>query len=263
MKKYLSQNFLYDPTILRRLIQSAELSSEDTVIEIGPGPGRLTMMLSQKAKEVIAIELDRKLYSDLKEKIEGYKNIRLILGDALKYSYESAERFKVVANIPYHITTPLIFKLLEHRKNLISMTLTIQKEVAQRIVAKPGGKDYGVLSIMIQYYGKPELKFLIPRGAFRPVPKVDSACLHISIYEKPCVQVKDEKAFFRVVRTAFSQRRKTLSNALKIISPDIKDILAETGIDQRRRPETLSIEEFARISERLRPYDPNPPGVTS
>ncbi|MBI4823388.1 MAG: ribosomal RNA small subunit methyltransferase A [Nitrospirae bacterium] len=251
MKKYLSQNFLYDPSILRRLIRVASVSSEDTVIEIGPGTGRLTMMLSEKAKEVIAIELDRELYSDLKERLDDRKNIRLILGNALKYPYETTRRFKVVANIPYHITTPIIFKLLEQRKNLISMTLTVQKEVAQRVVAKPGGKAYGVLSIMIQYYGKPELKFLIPRGAFRPVPKVDSACLHISVYERPSVNVKDENVFFRLVKTAFSQRRKTLSNALKTISPDIKNILTKAGITPERRPETLSIEEFARISELL------------
>jgi 16S rRNA (adenine1518-N6/adenine1519-N6)-dimethyltransferase len=157
-----------------------------------------------------------------------------------------------VANIPYYITTPLIFRLLDTRKNLKSMTLTIQREVAERIVAASGGKDYGVLSVMVQYYTEPNLKFIIPRGAFRPVPKIDSALVHFKILEKPPVRIKDQKFFFRVVKTAFSQRRKMLSNALKSLREDIKDKLAEAGIDSNRRPETLSIEEFARLSDILK-----------
>lgn len=248
-KKYLGQNFLFDPSILRRIIEAANIKHYDTAVEIGPGYGTLTKLLAGVAKKVIAIELDYELYEKLKDELKEFKNIELIHGDALKYPYERLEPFKVVANIPYYITTPIILRLIEARKNLISMTLTIQKEVAQRIVGKPNTKDYGVLSIAIQYYGIPELKFIIPKGAFRPVPKVDSAVIHIEMFDKPRVIVTDEKLFFRIVKIAFSQRRKTLSNSLKSISKDIKEILINAEIDPNRRAETLSLEEFARITD--------------
>jgi 16S rRNA (adenine1518-N6/adenine1519-N6)-dimethyltransferase len=283
-KRHLGQVFLYDPSILRRIIQIAQLSEEDLVVEIGPGRGSLTKMLAESAKNVIAIELDGKLFEEMKVRLAGCDNVLLIHEDALKYPYENLPDFKVVANIPYYITTPIIFRLLQMKhtpdlldaqkivemspshpifkkvegegyqvkKNLKSMTLTIQKEVAERIVAYPGGKDYGVLSVMIQYYTEPELKFIIPRGAFRPIPKINSAVVHFKILDKPPVSVKNEEFFFRVVKMAFSQRRKMLSNALKSLGEDIKTQLAEAGIDPNRRPETLSIEEFARISDMLK-----------
>ncbi len=250
-KKHLGQNFLYDPSILTRIIDVAELSPDDTVVEIGPGPGRLTRMLAEVVQKVIAVELDQDLYERLRAELIGYRNIELIHGDALKYSYEGIGRFKVVANIPYYITTPIIFRLLEARKNLETMTLTVQKEVAERIAASPGGKDYGVLSIMVQYHARPEMKFIIPKEAFRPEPKVDSAVLHIRLLERPSVPVRDEKMFFRVVRTAFSQRRKTLSNSLKGFGADIKELLTAAGIDPGRRPETLRLEEFAVLADTL------------
>jgi len=248
-KKSLGQYFLFDPFIIERIIKAAHLRPEDLVVEIGPGPGRLTRMLSEKIRRVIAIELDEKLFARLKTELAGCDNIELIHGDALEYPYETLSEFTVVANIPYYITTPIIFRLLKSRKNLRSMTLTVQKEVAERIVAGPGGKDYGVLSIMIQYYAVPALQFVIPREAFRPVPKVDSAVVHMKILEKPSVDVGDERLFFKLVKTAFSQRRKMLSNSLKNIRSDIKELLTEAGIDHQRRPETLSIEEFARLSD--------------
>ena len=232
-------------------MQAAEISSEDTVVEIGPGHGRLTCLLAEKAKKVIAIELDRELCKKLKSEFNEYGNVELDCGNALRYPYEGLPEFKVVANIPYYITTPIIFRLIESRGNLISMTLTVQREVAKRIAAQPGTKDYGVLSIMIQYYAVPELKFIIPKGAFRPVPKVDSALIHMKIRKSPPVEVKDEKFFFRVVKTAFTQRRKTLANALKSLSADIKDKIVHAGIDPQRRPGTLSIEEFARLADVL------------
>ncbi len=263
-KKYLGQNFLFDPSILHRIVEAADIKHDDTVVEIGPGLGTLTKMLVEVAKKVIAIELDYELYEKLKNELKGLKNIKIIHGDALKYPYEELDDFKVAANIPYYITTPIIFRLLEARKNLKSMTLTIQKEVAQRIVAKPNTKDYGILSIAVQYYGRPELKFIIPKGAFMPVPKVDSAVIHIEILKKPRVMVADEKLFFRIVKTAFRQRRKMLSNALKSLPPllppldkggiggvDIKEILILSGIEPSRRAETLEIEEFARLSDLL------------
>jgi 16S rRNA (adenine1518-N6/adenine1519-N6)-dimethyltransferase len=247
-KRHLGQHFLHDPSILRRIVQVAQLNTEDLVVEIGPGFGRLTKMLAEIVKKVIAIELDDTLFEKLKTGLAEYKNVELIHGDALKYSYEDLPDFKVVANIPYYITTPIIFRLLDARKNLKSMTLTVQKEVAERIVAKPGGKDYGVLSIMVQYYAKPDLRFIIPKEAFRPMPKVDSAVLYIKILERPSVDVEDKEIFSRIVRTAFSQRRKMLSNSLKNICGDVKEWLAAAGIDSNRRPETLSIEEFARLA---------------
>ncbi|MBM4136757.1 MAG: 16S rRNA (adenine(1518)-N(6)/adenine(1519)-N(6))-dimethyltransferase [Nitrospira sp.] len=279
-KRHLGQNFLYDPSILRRIIQVAQLNKEDLVVEIGPGPGMLTRMLAERVKRVIAIELDEKLFEKLQIKLIEYNNVEIIHGDALKYNYENLPEFKVVANIPYYITTPILFRLLElkqicptdtqktlevippspplvkggrgdfqMKKNLKTITLTVQKEVAERIAASPGGKDYGVLSIMVQYYAKPGLKFIIPKGSFRPVPRVDSAVVHMKILEQPPVDVKDERFFFRIVKTAFSQRRKMLSNALRSIREDIKERLDEAGIDSHRRPETLSIEEFAHLAD--------------
>lgn len=250
-KKYLGQNFLFDPSILKKIVEVSGINENDIVVEIGPGYGNLTKLLSQKVKKVIAIEIDSGLYKKLKEDLKDFKNIELVHGDALKYPYENIGTFKVVANIPYYITTPLIFRLFEARENLRSMTLTVQKEVAKRIVAIPGSKDYGVLSIAVKYYGTPELKFIIPKGAFRPVPKVDSAVIHVEIKEDLKTFVKDERLFFKIVRTAFSQRRKMLLNSLKVLSKNINEILIRADIDPKRRAETLTIDDFVRIANLL------------
>ena len=250
-RRPLGQNFLFDPSILSRMIQVARLSPGDTVVEIGPGHGRLTAMLAVQVKRVIAIELDVTLCERLRETLSAYDNIEVVHGDALRYPYNTLDAFKVVANIPYYITTPIIFRLFEHRNRLSSITVTVQREVARRIIAGPGGKDYGVLSLMVQYYGRPKLEFVVPRGAFRPVPKVDSAVVHIELHEEPPVAVRDERFFFKVIKTAFSQRRKMLLNALKPISDDMKERLVFAGIDPARRAETLSMEEFARLSDEL------------
>ncbi len=250
-KKSLGQNFLFDPAILGRIIEASGIGPDDTVVEIGPGPGRLTLMLSKIAKRVIAIELDSDLYRKLQDELTGRENVELVLGDALKYRYDDLGPFKVVANIPYYITTPIIFSLIEARSNLVSMTLTIQKEVAQRIVASPGPKDYGVLSLAVQYHADPEIKFIIPAGAFRPVPKVDSAVIKMHIRKTPKVVVADEVLLFKIIRAGFSQRRKTLSNALKPLMPDIRDVLIDAGIDPGRRGETLSMDEFAKLADHI------------
>lgn len=247
-RKHLGQHFLFDLLTIDRIIRAARLEIDDLVVEIGPGPGRMTKMLAGKVRKVVAIELDEKLCEKLETELSEYANIELICGDALEYPYEALSEFHVVANIPYYITTPIIFRLIESGRNLKSMTLTVQKEVAERIVAKPGGRDYGVLSIMVQYYATAEVQFIIPKKAFRPVPKVDSAVVHMRVLEQPPVRVSDEKFFFRVVKTAFSQRRKMLSNTLKGMHADTKRWLAAAGIDPRRRPETLSIDEFARLA---------------
>jgi len=248
-KKHLGQNFLYNPSIIEKIVEAAQLKPSDLVVEIGPGPGKMTRMLAERVDKVIAIELDEKLYEKSKDEVAGHDNIELILGDALEYPYESLPEFKVVANIPYYITTPIIFRLLDSKRNLKSMTLTVQKEVAQRIVSGPGGKDYGVLSIMVQYHAKARLEFMIPKEAFRPVPKVDSAVIHIEVLPKPSVEVRNEQIFSRIVKTAFSQRRKMLSNSLRSLRQDIKAWFTEARIDPNRRPETLSIEEFARLAD--------------
>jgi 16S rRNA (adenine1518-N6/adenine1519-N6)-dimethyltransferase len=250
-RKSLGQNFLFDPAILDNIVSAAGITPDDTVVEIGPGPGRLTLLLARVARRVVAIELDPRLYGKLQNELVGRENVELILGDALKYPYGELGLFKVVANIPYYITTPLIFKLIESRANLSSMTLTIQKEVAQRIVARPGTKDYGVLSLGVQYHAVPEIKFIIPAGAFRPVPKVDSAVIRMDIRKSPAVKVADEALFFRLIRAGFSQRRKTMSNSLKPLYENIRELLLGIGIDPGRRAETLSMEEFARLADHL------------
>jgi 16S rRNA (adenine1518-N6/adenine1519-N6)-dimethyltransferase len=251
-RKRFSQHFLFDPSILRRMIDAAQVTSEDTVLEIGPGPGRLTRLLAESAGRVIAVEIDRDLHAKLKAELSGFPNLELVSGDILRYPLESITGpFKVVANVPYHISTPIIFRLLEHREHLVSMTLTLQREVAQRIAARPGGKDYGILSLMVQYHGRAVIKFPIPRGAFRPVPRVDSACLHVDILPEPAVAVRDPALFSRVVRTAFSTRRKTMLNALKQAFPDAETALNAAGVDPSRRPETLGMEEFGRIADCL------------
>lgn len=250
-KKSLGQNFLFDPLLLSRIIDAAQVTPEDAVVEIGPGPGKMTELLAQRAKSVLAIELDTDLYARLKTELAGYFNLEIVNMDVLEYPFAQLEPFKVVANIPYYITTPIIFHLLESRSKLRSMTLTIQKEVAERIVATPGGKDYGVLSLSVQYYTKPSMQFIIPKEAFRPMPKVDSAVIRMDVREKPPVDVHDEKLLFKIIRSSFSQRRKTLSNSLKPLIPNCKELLIKAEIDPIRRAETLSIQDFARLTNLL------------
>jgi 16S rRNA (adenine1518-N6/adenine1519-N6)-dimethyltransferase len=251
VKKYLGQNFLFDPSILKKIIGAAQINPEDTVVEIGAGYGSLTILLAEVSRKVIAIEFDNDIFNELLEKTRFIRTIEAVNCDALSYPYEKLEGFKVVANIPYYITTPIIFRLLESKKNLQSITLTIQKEVAERIVAKPCGKDYGALSLSVQFYTEPEIKFIIPAGAFRPVPKVDSAVVHMKVLRTPRMVVPDERLFFKLVKTGFSQRRKTIHNALKALDADIKEVLGKAGIETTRRAETLSMEDFGRLCEEL------------
>ncbi|MEO5359026.1 MAG: 16S rRNA (adenine(1518)-N(6)/adenine(1519)-N(6))-dimethyltransferase RsmA [Nitrospirota bacterium] len=250
-KRKLGQHFLYDDAILEKIADSANISADDTVVEIGPGTGPLTEKLIDRAKTVIAIELDKNLYDRLKVRFRGIHNLELVHGDALKYDYRAIGTFKVAANIPYYITTPLIFRLLDETDTLTGMTLMVQKEIAERIASPPGKKSYGVLSIMAQLVSDPEIKFIVHRESFRPPPEVDSAVIGFNVLKDKKVQLTNEKLFIAVVKTSFSMRRKTLTNNLRGFCADIGDLLKSIGIDPRRRPETLSIDEFARIANAL------------
>ncbi len=255
MKRPFGQHFLFDPNILKKIVRCSGLLPDDTVVEIGPGTGSLTKVLSSSAKKVIAIEFDKKLTGRLKENLSSRDNVEVVTADALKFPYDTIQgNFRVVANIPYYITTPLIFKILEFRKKVPSMTLLMQKEVAKRIVAAPGGKEYGVLSIALQMYTKPELKFTVSRKSFSPPPEVNSAVVHFEVSPFPLFKVHDETLFRDIVKSAFSQRRKTLLNSLKKFQ-GIRDSLVRAGIDPGLRPENLTIENFARLANTLKLED--------
>ncbi|MDI1472702.1 MAG: 16S rRNA (adenine(1518)-N(6)/adenine(1519)-N(6))-dimethyltransferase RsmA [Thermodesulfovibrio sp.] len=250
MGKKLGQHFLRNKEILQRIVNSAEIGPQDKVVEIGAGMGDLTELLIKTTKEVIAIELDPFLFKILEERFVQRENLKLVNQDALKFPFEEIGTFKVVANIPYYITKPIIFRLIEAR-NLISMTLTIQKEVAQRLVAKPGSKAYSTLSIIAQYYTIPEIKFYIPPKFFSPPPKVESAVIKMDRRNAPLVELEDERLFFKIVKASFGQRRKMISNSLKSIINQPKEFLLKIGIDPMKRAEEFKIEDFAYITNEL------------
>ena len=252
--KRLGQNFLVDEQIVKQIIAAAELSAEDTVLEVGPGIGTLTQALAETGAQVVAVELDRRLLPVLAKTLAGYDNIEIINEDILQLDIRKAvpqENFKVVANLPYYITTPIIFNLLDHKLPMERLVAMVQKEVAERMVAKPGGKDYGALSVAIQYYTEPAIAFVVPPASFVPPPSVDSAVIVCKRRQEPPVQIVDEKLFFRVVKAAFSVRRKMLSNALKNMGIDNEQAAAWlelAEIDGKRRGETLSLAEFAALT---------------
>ena len=254
--KGLGQNFLQDPQALEEIVSAAEIQPTDTVLEIGPGLGSLTRYLAVSAKEVVAVELDENLITPLNAVLAPYQNIRVIHGDILKLSpmeLSPDDDYIVVANIPYYITSAVIRHLLESESKPRRIVLTIQKEVAQRICAKPG--NLSLLALSVQVYGEPRIAIHIPADAFYPAPKVDSAVLVIDIYPSP--QVKEEvlKKFFKLVKAGFSQKRKTLRNSLSSglhISPtNAAELLTRAHIDPQRRAETLSIEEWERLAENI------------
>jgi len=247
MGKKLGQHFLKNRDILQKIIEVSEINYQDRVVEIGAGMGDLTELLIKTAKEVIAIEIDPSLFKILKERFAQRENLKLINQDALKFPFEEIGEFKVVANIPYYITKPIIFRLIE-AKNLISMTLTIQKEVAQRLVAKPGSKAYSALSIIAQYYTIAEIKFYIPPKFFSPPPAVESAVIKMDRRNAPPVELEDERLFFKIVKSAFGHRRKMISNSLKSIINQPKEFLLKIGIDPNKRAEEFKIEDFAYIT---------------
>lgn len=253
-KKALGQHFLIDQNIARKIIHLAEIKPDETVLEIGPGRGILTRLLIQQAKRVVAIELDRELFHALGEEFRDVSNLSLIYGDALEYPYESIEGpFKVVANLPYSITTPLLFRLLELKDKISAMTLMLQKEVADRIIAKPDSKTYGRLSLTVQLYADPKIRFLVRPTCFLPQPKVASAVIQLHRPPAPRAAVQ-ERFFLWTVKAAFGHRRKTLQNSLRdagLNDEMIRRALESSRIISTRRAETLSLEEFARLSNIL------------
>jgi len=251
MIKSLGQHFIFDTNMLKKIISCSDITPADTVVEIGAGLGTLTKLLAKSSRRVITIEYDKKLISVLEKNLLSLKNIEIVNADALKFPFETIEgKFKVCANIPYYISTPLLFRLLEYKDNVLSMTLLLQKEVAKRIVASPGSKDYGVLSISAQLNTEPELKFTVSRKVFSPPPEVDSAVVYFRVYPENRFNIINEELFMQVVKTAFSQRRKTIRNSLKSFE-GLKEALEKVDIDPGLRPESLSIEDFSRLSDAL------------
>ena len=255
--KRLGQNFLINSAIVRGIVEAAEIEEGDRVLEIGPGIGTLTQGLAEAGAQVTAVELDKKLPAVLAETLKGYENVKIVPGDILKTDIRALmgdEPFKVAANLPYYITTPILMALLEQKLPITHIVTMVQKEVAERMIAQPGGKDYGALSVAVQYYTEPEIVLDVPPSSFLPAPAVDSVVIACRVLDTPSVAVHDEKMFFRVVRTAFGQRRKTLLNALKGLGIEKEKIIAameKTGIIATRRGETLALSEFAALADEL------------
>ncbi|MDD6490395.1 MAG: 16S rRNA (adenine(1518)-N(6)/adenine(1519)-N(6))-dimethyltransferase RsmA [Clostridia bacterium] len=257
--KSLGQNFLVNPTVCPRMAQMCGASEKVGVIEIGPGAGVLTCELAKIAWKVVAVELDKRLLPVLDETLSDFDNIKVINADAIKLDFKQLikEEFNsgevvICANLPYYITSPVIMRLLEERLPINSLTVMVQKEAADRICAKPGTRESGAISAAVHYYSTPEMLFKVSAGSFIPAPKVDSAVIKLNILTEPPVSVTDEKMFFKVVKSSFLQRRKTLSNSLSsgmsISKQAVNEILIRAEIKQNARAEELSMEQFARIS---------------
>lgn len=259
-KKGLGQNFLTSHDVLDEIVTAAEI--DGGVVEVGPGFGVLTRELSEAADKVVSIELDERLLEVLNYTLSDCGNVKIVNGDVLKLDLKKLleeefpnQKVSFAANLPYYITTPIITRLLEERLPIKNIVVMVQKEVAMRLQAKPATKDYGAITLLCKYYTEPELITVVPAGLFVPPPKVDSAVLKLRVLDKPRVTVKNEKIFFRVIKAAFSQRRKTLLNCLvsgfDFTKDELAVILQSAGIDGTRRGETLSIEEFAELSDKI------------
>ena len=262
-KKQFGQNFLIDPSVLEHILDYSEIDKEDLVIEIGPGIGTLTEALCEKAGFVIAIEIDEKLIPILKDNLSEMDNFFLLHKDALKVDFQKLlsehpefSSVKVVANLPYYITTPILMSLLERKLSFRSITVMVQKEVALRMKAAPGTKDYGALSLAVQYYSKPEIVQEVPPHCFIPRPNVSSMVIHLQLHEKAPVSVKDPALLFKTIKFSFMQRRKTLVNALSsgfhLDKKDLQALLSSLSYSENVRGETLSLEDFALISDAIR-----------
>ena len=273
-KKRFGQNFLIDRRILERITAGADITKQDTVIEIGPGIGTLTQALCEAAGYVYAVEIDKDMLPLLEENLADYSNYKIINDDILKVdldaliaesaaksgddsTQDNAARIKVAANLPYYITTPIIMQLLESRLPISSITVMVQKEVADRMQALPGSSDYGALSLAVQYYARAEITAKVPPNCFIPRPGVDSAVITLKCYDKPPVEVKDDRYMFRLIKAAFAQRRKTLVNALKndaslkLTREQVEAAICSLGLNADIRGERLSLAEFAKLSDIL------------
>ena len=258
--KSLGQNFLIDSNVVDNIVEGANIGPEDFVIEVGPGIGTLTREIAKRAKNVIAVEIDKSLIPILENTLSDVENVELINEDILKMDIKKVideklegKRVKLIANLPYYITTPIVMRFIEEEIPVSSIVVMIQKEVADRMNAVPSTKDYGSLSVAVQYYCETEIVTNVPKTVFIPQPKVDSTVIRLDVLENPKIKVVDKKLFFKVVKGAFSKRRKTILNCLGsydmgVSKEDIKRILESAGIDPVRRGETLSIDEFARLS---------------
>ena len=260
-KKY-GQNFLVDKNILDKIVAAADISRDDCVLEIGPGIGTMTQRLAEEAGEVVAVEIDGNLIPILEETLSGYDNVTVIHDDILKVDIEDIAKrhggrpMKVVANLPYYITTPIIMALFEKRLPLKSITVMVQQEVADRMGVGPGTKEYGALSLAVQYYARPEIIAKVPAACFMPKPNVDSAVVRLTRYDEPPVEVEDERWLFTLIRASFNQRRKTLANGIAnagigIGRGQVEDALAVTGLPPTTRGETLTLKQFADLSNAL------------
>ena len=260
-QKRFGQNFLIDTHVLDRIISASEITKDDFVLEIGPGIGTMTQYLAEAAREVTAVEIDDALIPILKDTLKEWDNVTVLHGDILKTDIckiaeekNQGRPIKVVANLPYYITTPIIMGLFENQVPIESITIMVQKEVADRMQVGPGTKDYGALSLAVQYYARPEIVANVPPNCFMPRPKVGSAVIRLERYEQPPVQVKDEKLMFRLIRASFNQRRKTLVNGLKnspelhFSKEEIEQALVNCGLSLTVRGEALTLEQFAQLA---------------
>ncbi|MEY8411192.1 16S rRNA (adenine(1518)-N(6)/adenine(1519)-N(6))-dimethyltransferase RsmA [Lachnospiraceae bacterium 62-26] len=263
-QKKFGQNFLIDTHVLDKIIRAADINKEDMVLEVGPGIGTMTQFLAEAAGKVAAVEIDKNLIPILNDTLAGYENVRIINDDVLKLDIRGliaeeneGKPVKVVANLPYYITTPIIMGLFEEHVPVESITVMVQKEVADRMQTGPGNKDYGALSLAVQYYAKPYIVANVPPNCFMPRPKVGSAVIRLTCHERPPVAVEDERLMFDIIRASFNQRRKTLANGLnnsdKIAFPKevIMDAIEQLGKGASVRGESLTLEEFARLSNAL------------
>ena len=263
-QKKFGQNFLIDTHVLDKIVKAAEITKEDMVLEIGPGIGTMTQYLAEAARKVIAVEIDKNLIPILSDTLSDYENVRIINDDILKVDIQKlvdeendGRPIKVVANLPYYITTPIIMGLFENHIPAKSITVMVQKEVAERMQTGPGNKDYGALSLAVQYYAEPYIVANVPPNCFMPRPKVGSAVIRLTLHDKPPVEVLDERLMFDIIRASFNQRRKTLANGLKnsdkfdFSKETITEIVESLGKGAGVRGETLTLEEFASLSNML------------
>lgn len=263
-RKSMGQNFLVDANIVNKIISSAMLDKTDTVVEIGPGLGVITRAAAARAGRVVSLELDRNLLPILEDTLQGLDNVHVVVGDAMEADLDGAVfsrtgysgPYKLIANLPYYITTPLIMRLLKSDFKISLYVIMVQQEVAERMAALPGGKEYGALSVAVQYYTEARYLFRVPGTVFIPRPEVDSAVVRLVRRDKPAVEVPDEELFFKIVRRSFGQRRKTVLNALgtafeNISREKMKELLLSAGIDPGRRGETLGLPEFASIAREI------------